>query len=201
MSWWLPPCIMPQISPHRVTSSAPHIHPASNCSQGRCAVVAVDPRCWSPSSSLEKGGGDMAISTRSPLGAVGLWALPPLCVITRTHQPSSLREIARSGGVWCRGRCHLPLVPVVVLSCDGGAGAPCKPTNRLHVLTNSLHVLTNSLHVLTNSLHVLTNSLHELYTNSLHLLDVNSDSFRPLRGQDFCCCRQAQFLIPLYTRF
>jgi hypothetical protein len=44
---------------------------------------------------------------------------PPL----PTHQPSSLRAVAHSGGVWCHGRRRLPLVPVVVLFCVGGAGA------------------------------------------------------------------------------
>jgi hypothetical protein len=48
------------------------------------------------------------------------WSLP---VITCTHQPSSLQAVARSGGVWCHGCCHLPLVPVVILSCVCGAGA------------------------------------------------------------------------------
>jgi hypothetical protein len=48
------------------------------------------------------------------------WSLP---VITCTHQPSSLRAVARSGGVWCHGCHRLPLVPVVILSCVGGAGA------------------------------------------------------------------------------
>jgi len=35
--------------------------------------------------------------------------------LARTHQPSSLRAVARSGGVWCHGRHRLPLVPVVIL--------------------------------------------------------------------------------------
>ena len=49
------------------------------------------------------------------------WA--PLPVITHMHQPSSLQAVACSGGVWCRGPRRLPLVPVIILSCIGGAGA------------------------------------------------------------------------------
>ena len=37
--------------------------------------------------------------------------------------PISLRAVACSGGVWCHGCRHLPLVPIVILSCVAGAGA------------------------------------------------------------------------------
>jgi hypothetical protein len=47
--------------------------------------------------------------------------LPP--PLGHTQQPSSLRTVARSRGVRCRGHRRLPLVPVIVLSCVGGAGA------------------------------------------------------------------------------
>jgi hypothetical protein len=49
---------------------------------------------------------------------VGCCTLAP----PRTHQPSSLRAVARSRGVWCRGCHHLPLVPVVVLMRLGRCG-------------------------------------------------------------------------------
>ena len=37
--------------------------------------------------------------------------------------PASLRAVACSGGVWCHGCHHLPLVPVIILFCISGAGA------------------------------------------------------------------------------
>jgi len=48
---------------------------------------------------------------------------PPLPVITHMHQPSSLWAVASSGGVWCHRCQHLPLIPVIILSCIGSAGA------------------------------------------------------------------------------
>ena len=48
---------------------------------------------------------------------------PPFPVITHMHEPSSLQAVARSRGVWCHGHHHLPLVPVIILFCIGGAGA------------------------------------------------------------------------------
>jgi hypothetical protein len=41
------------------------------------------------------------------------------------HQRSSLRAVARSGEVWCRGRHRVPLflIPVIALAHVGGVGA------------------------------------------------------------------------------
>ena len=77
-------------------ATAPHIHPASSCLQ----------QWWGVLSS-------------SSLTLVG----PPLPVITCMHEPSSLRAVARSRGVWCHGRRRLPLVPVIIPFCVGSAGA------------------------------------------------------------------------------
>ena len=80
-------------------ATAPHIHPASSCLQQWWGVLSLS------------------------LTLVG----PPLPVITHTHEPSSLRAVAHSRGVWCHRCHHLPLVPIVILFCvgsaDAGAGA------------------------------------------------------------------------------
>jgi len=61
-------------------------------------------------------GGGLLLSLSTLIG-------PPLPVITCMHQPSSLWAVAHSRGVCCCGHHCLPLVPVIVLSCVGGAGA------------------------------------------------------------------------------